>query len=233
MFYVVGTPIGNLEDITFRALRILKEVDYIFAEDTRVTKKLLNHYEIEKTVYQYHEHNKFQQIENILNLLKDNKNIAVVTDAGTPCISDPGFELVNEILKENIKVSGIPGPSSIITGGSISGLDMRRIAYEGFLPKKKGRQTLFNKLKEEERMIIILESPNRILKTLKDIKEYLGERYIVITRELTKIYEEVIRGNVSEIIEKLEKKPVKGEIVLFIRASEDNGIYLKKEVKGE
>ena len=233
MFYVVGTPIGNLEDITFRALRILKEVDYIFAEDTRVTKKLLNHYEIEKTVYQYHEHNKFHQIENILNLLKDNKNIAFVTDAGTPCISDPGFELVNEILKENIKVSGIPGPSSIITGGSISGLDMRRIAYEGFLPKKKGRQTLFNKLKEEERMIIILESPNRILKTLKDIKEYLGERYIVITRELTKIYEEVIRGNVSEIIEKLEKKPVKGEIVLFIRASEDNGIYLKKEVKGE
>ena len=233
MFYVVGTPIGNLEDITFRALRILKEVDYIFAEDTRVTKKLLNHYEIEKTVYQYHEHNKFHQIENILNLLKDGKKIALVTDAGTPCISDPGFELVNEILKENIKVSGIPGPSSIITGGSISGLDMRRIAYEGFLPKKKGRQTLFNKLKEEERMIIILESPNRILKTLKDIKEYLGERYIVITRELTKIYEEVIRGNVSEIIEKLEKKPVKGEIVLFIRASEDNGIYLKKEVKGE
>ena len=233
MFYVVGTPIGNLEDITFRALRILKEVDYIFAEDTRVTKKLLNHYEIEKTVYQYHEHNKFHQIENILNLLKDNKKIALVTDAGTPCISDPGFELVNEILKENIKVLGIPGPSSIITGGSISGLDMRRIAYEGFLPKKKGRQTLFNKLKEEERMIIILESPNRILKTLKDIKEYLGERYIVITRELTKIYEEVIRGNVSEIIEKLEKKPVKGEIVLFIRASEDNGIYLKKEVKGE
>ena len=233
MFYVVGTPIGNLEDITFRALRILKEVDYIFAEDTRVTKNLLNHYEIEKTVYQYHEHNKFHQIENILNLLKDNKNIALVTDAGTPCMSDPGFELVNEILKENIKVSGIPGPSSIITGGSISGLDMRRIAYEGFLPKKKGRQTLFNKLKEEERMIIILESPNRILKTLKDIKEYLGERYIVITRELTKIYEEVIRGNVSEIIEKLEKKPIKGEIVLFIRASEDNGIYLKKEVKGE
>lgn len=233
MFYVVGTPIGNLEDITFRALRILKEVDYIFAEDTRVTKKLLNHYEIEKTVYQYHEHNKFHQIENILNLLKDDKNIALVSDAGTPCISDPGFELVNEILKENIKVSGIPGPSSIITGGSISGLDMRRIAYEGFLPKKKGRQTLFNKLKEEERMIIILESPNRILKTLKDIKEYLGERYIVITRELTKIYEEVIRGSVSEIIEKLEKKPIKGEIVLFIRASEDNGIYLKKEVKGE
>ena len=233
MFYVVGTPIGNLEDITFRALKVLKEVDYIFAEDTRVTKRLLNHYEIEKTVYQYHEHNKFHQIENILNLLKDNKKIALVTDAGTPCISDPGFELVNEILKKNIKVTGIPGASSIITGGSISGLDMRRIAYEGFLPKKKGRQTLFNKLKDEERTIIILEAPNRILKTLKDIKEYLGERYIVITRELTKIYEEIIRGNVSEIIEKLEKKSIKGEIVLFIRALDDDGIYLKKEVEGE
>ena len=233
MFYVVGTPIGNLEDITFRALKVLKEVDYIFAEDTRVTKRLLNHYEIEKTVYQYHEHNKFHQIENILNLLKDNKKIALVTDAGTPCISDPGFELVNEILKKNIKVTGIPGASSIITGGSISGLDMRRIAYEGFLTKKKGRQTLFNKLKEEERTIIILESPNRILKTLKDIKEYLGERYVVITRELTKIYEEIIRGNVSEIIEKLEKKSIKGEIVLFIRALDDDGIYLKKEVEGE
>ncbi|RRD40656.1 16S rRNA (cytidine(1402)-2'-O)-methyltransferase [Leptotrichia sp. OH3620_COT-345] len=233
MLYVIGTPIGNLEDITFRAVRLLKEVDYIFAEDTRVTKKLLNHYEIEKTVYQYHEHNKIHQIGNILNLLKNNKKIALVTDAGTPCISDPGFEVVNEALKENIKVTAIPGPSSIVTGGSISGLDMRRMAYEGFLPKKKGRQTLFNKLKNEERMIVILESPNRILRTLKDIKEYLGERYVVITRELTKVYEEVIRGEVSEIIKKLEKKPVKGEIVLFIRALNDDGIYLKKEAKGE
>ena len=227
MFYVVGTPIGNLEDITFRAIKTLKEVDYIFAEDTRVTKKLLSHYEIEKTVYQYHEHNKLHQITNIINLLKDEKKIALVTDAGTPCISDPGFELVNEILKAGIKVVGIPGASSIVTGASISGLDMRRMAYEGFLPKKKGRHTLFNKLKEEERTIVILESPNRILKTLKDVREYLGERYVVITRELTKIYEEIIRGNVSEIIEKLEKKPIKGEIVLFIRAVNDNGIYLK------
>ena len=127
MFYVVGTPIGNLEDITFRAINTLKEVDYIFAEDTRVTKKLLNYYEIEKTVYQYHEHNKMHQIQNIINLLEDNKKIALVTDAGTPCISDPGFELVNEILKKEIKVIGIPGASSIVTGASISGLDMRRI----------------------------------------------------------------------------------------------------------
>ena len=136
MFYVVGTPIGNLEDITFRALRTLKEVDYIFAEDTRVTKKLLKFYEIDKIVYQYHEHNKLHQIQNIVNLLKDEKQIALVTDAGTPCISDPGYELVNEVLKEGIKVVGIPGASSIVTGASVSGLDMRRMAYEGFLPKK-------------------------------------------------------------------------------------------------
>ena len=220
MFYIVGTPIGNLEDITFRALRTLKEVDYIFAEDTRVTKKLVKFYEIDKSVYQYHEQNKLHQIQNIVNLLKDEKQIALVTDAGTPCISDPGYELVNEVLKEGIKVVGIPGASSIVTGASVSGLDMRRMAYEGFLPKKKGRQTLFNKLKEEERTIVILESPNRILKTLKDIREYLGERYVVITRELTKVYEEIIRGDVSEIIERLEEKPIKGEIVLFIRAKD-------------
>lgn len=231
MFYVVGTPIGNLEDLTFRAKKVLEKVDYIFAEDTRVTKRLLSHYEIEKTVYQYHEHNKLHQIQNVINLLKGNKNIALVTDAGTPCISDPGFELVNEILKNDLKVLGIPGASSIITGASISGLDMRRMAYEGFLPKKKGRQTLFNKLKDEERTIVILESPNRILKTLKDVREYLGERYVVITRELTKIYEEIIRGNVSQIIEKLEKKPIKGEIVLFIRAINDDGIYFKNKEK--
>ena len=231
MFYVVGTPIGNLEDLTFRAKKVLEEVDYIFAEDTRVTKRLLSHYEIEKTVYQYHEHNKLHQIQNVINLLKGNKNIALVTDAGTPCISDPGFELVNEILKNDLKVVGIPGASSIITGASISGLDMTRMAYEGFLPKKKGRQTLFNKLKDEERTIVILESPNRILKTLKDVREYLGERYVVITRELTKIYEEITRGNVSQIIEKLEKKPIKGEIVLFIRAINDDGIYFKNKEK--
>ena len=231
MFYVVGTPIGNLEDLTFRAKKVLEDVDYIFAEDTRVTKRLLSHYEIEKTVYQYHEHNKLHQIQNVINLLKGNKNIALVTDAGTPCISDPGFELVNEILKNDLKVVGIPGASSIITGASISGLDMRRMAYEGFLPKKKGRQTLFNKLKDEERTIVILESPNRILKTLKDVREYLGERYVVITRELTKIYEEITRGNVSQIIEKLEKKPIKGEIVLFIRAINDDGIYFKNKEK--
>ncbi|WP_068269226.1 16S rRNA (cytidine(1402)-2'-O)-methyltransferase [Caviibacter abscessus] len=221
MLYIVGTPIGNLEDISMRAIRILKEVQYIFAEDTRVTKKLLEHYEIKNIIYQYHEHNKIHQIENILNILKSDKDVALVTDAGMPCISDPGYELVDVALNNNIKVVTIPGPSSILSAASISGLNMRRIAYEGFLPKKKGRQTLFLKLQKEERTIIILESPNRILKTLKDIYEYLGDRYVVIARELTKVYEEVLRGNVSELIQKLEKKAIKGEIVLIIKSLED------------
>jgi 16S rRNA (cytidine1402-2'-O)-methyltransferase len=164
-----------------------------------------------------------------LSLIEEGKDIALVTDAGTPCISDPGFELVNEAHKAEMKVIGIPGASSIITGASISGLDLRRMSYEGFLPKKKGRQTLFKKLVSEERTIIILESPNRIVKTLKDIKEHLGERYVVITRELTKIYEEVIRGDVSGVIERLEKKPIKGEIVLFIRSINDDGNYFKED----
>ena len=218
MLYIVGTPIGNLEDITYRAIKTLKEVDYIFAEDTRITKRLLAHYEIEKVVYQYHEHNKIHQIRNILSLIEEGKDIALVTDAGTPCISDP-----------EMKVIGIPGASSIITGASISGLDLRRMSYEGFLPKKKGRQTLFKKLVSEERTIIILESPNRIVKTLKDIKEHLGERYVVITRELTKIYEKVIRGDVSWVIKKKKKKPIKGEIVLFIRSINDDGNYFKED----
>ncbi len=221
MLYIVATPIGNLGDITFRAVEILKEVDYVFAEDTRQTKKLLNHLNIEKIVYQYHEHNKHHQIENIIKLLKDEKNIAIVTDAGTPCISDPGYELVDKALKEGLKVIALPGASSLTAAASVSGISMRRFAFEGFLPKKKGRQTLFNKLKEEERTIIIFESPNRIEKTVREIEEYMGERYIVIVREITKIYEEILRGTTREILEKIEKKPLKGEIVLLIKGKED------------
>lgn len=225
MFYIVATPIGNLEDITLRALRILKEVDYIFAEDTRQTKKLLNHFEIEKIVYQYHEHNKMHQSENIVKLLKEGKNIALVTDAGTPCISDPGYEVVNLALENGQKVIPIPGASAMTSAASAAGLDMRRIAFEGFLPKKKGRHTLLTKLKNEERAIIMFESPNRIERTLKDIKEYLGERYVVIVREITKIYEEIIRGNVTDVMAALEKKPIKGEIVLLVKGLEK----IKKE----
>ncbi|MDY4011973.1 MAG: 16S rRNA (cytidine(1402)-2'-O)-methyltransferase [Fusobacterium gastrosuis] len=221
MLYIVATPIGNLEDMTFRAIRILKEVDYIFAEDTRVTKKLLDHYEIKNTVYRYDEHTKQHQIPNIINILKEDKNVALVTDAGTPCISDPGYELVDETHKEGIKVIAIPGASALTSAVSISGVNMRRFAFEGFLPKKKGRQTLFKELAQEtERAIVIYESPFRIEKTLKDIETYMGEREVVIIREITKIYEEVLRGTTKELIERLEKNPIKGEIVLIIKPTE-------------
>lgn len=216
MFYIIATPIGNMEDITIRALNTLKKVDYIFAEDTRVTKKILNYYNIEKVVYQYHEHNKMHQSINIINLLKEGKKIGLTTDAGTPCISDPGYEVVKLAHDENIKVVAIPGASAMTAASSISGVNMRRIAFEGFLPKKKGRQTLFKKLQSEERTIVLFESPHRVIRTLNDIKTYLGERNIVIVREISKIYEEVIRGRVSELIEKIEEKGIKGEIVMII-----------------
>lgn len=218
MLYVVATPIGNLEDITLRALRILKEVDYIFAEDTRVTKKLLNHYEIDTKIYRYDEFSKQKQIPLMIDLLKDDKNISLVTDAGTPCISDPGYEIVNEALKNHIKVVAIPGASALTSSASIAGINMRRFCFEGFLPKKKGRQTLMTKLADEDRTIVIYESPFRILKTLKDIEKYMGVRNVVIVREITKIYEEILRGTTTELIEKLENKNIKGEIVLLIES---------------
>lgn len=221
MLYVVATPIGNLEDMTFRAVRILKEVDYIFAEDTRVTKKLLAHYEIENIVYRYDEFTKNHQIANVVNLLKEGKNIALVTDAGTPCISDPGYELVDAVHKEEIKVVAVPGASALTSSASVAGINMRRFCFEGFLPKKKGRQTLLKSLADEERTIIIYESPFRIEKTLRDIEEFIGVREVVIVREITKIYEEILRGTTTELIEKLEKNSIKGEIVLLIKGKED------------
>ena len=224
MLYIVGTPIGNLEDVTFRAIKILKEVAVIFAEDTRITKKLLNHYSIETKIYQYHEHNKHYQIENVLRILNDGNSVALVTDAGTPCISDPGYELVDEVIKNDKKVVAIPGPSALIAAASISGMNMRRFAFEGFLPKKKGRMTLLTKLKEEERTIILYESPYRLKRTLADIEEYLGDRYISIHREITKIYEETIRGKVSDVIDKLAEVEIKGEIVIIIEGKFKKGI---------
>ena len=221
MLYIVATPIGNLEDMTFRAVRTLKEVNYIFAEDTRVTRKLLNHYEIENTVYRYDEHTKMHQIANIINLLKEGKEIALVTDAGTPCISDPGYELVDAVHNEGIRVVPIPGASALTAAASVAGITMRRFCFEGFLPKKKGRQTLLKALAEEERTIMIYESPFRIEKTLRDIEQFMGVKEVVIIREITKIYEEILRGTTTELIERLAKNPIKGEIVLLIKGQED------------
>lgn len=221
MLYIVATPIGNLEDMTLRAIRVLKEVDYIFAEDTRVTKKLLTHFEIDTTVYRYDEFTKKHQIQNIINLLNEGKNIALVTDAGTPCISDPGYELVDVAHQEGLEITPIPGASALTAAASVAGISMRRFCFEGFLPKKKGRQTLLKELANEERTIVIYESPFRIEKTLKDIEEFIGIREVVIIREITKIYEEIMRGTTSELRERLSKKPIKGEIVLLIKGKEE------------
>ncbi|MEG0068679.1 16S rRNA (cytidine(1402)-2'-O)-methyltransferase [Cetobacterium sp.] len=220
MLYIVATPIGNLDDITLRAIKTFEEVDFVFAEDTRVTKKLLNHLGIEKIVYRYDEHTKMHQIANIANMLENGNKIALVTDAGTPCISDPGFEMVDEALKRGIKVVPIPGVSAMTAAASVAGISTRRFCFEGFLPKKKGRQTLLKSLATEERTIIIFESPHRIEKTLGDIETFIGVREVVIVREITKIYEEILRGTTTELIEKLAKNPIKGEIVLLIKGNE-------------
>lgn len=220
MLYIVATPIGNLDDITLRAIKTFEEVDFVFAEDTRVTKKLLNHLGIEKIVYRYDEHTKMHQVSNIANMLENGNKIALVTDAGTPCISDPGFEVVDEALKRGIKVIPIPGPSAMTAAASVAGISTRRFCFEGFLPKKKGRQTLLKSLASEERTIVIFESPHRIEKTLRDIETFIGIREVVIVREITKIYEEILRGTTTELIEKLSKNPVKGEIVLLIKGNE-------------
>ena len=220
MLYIVATPIGNLDDITLRAIKTFEEVDFVFAEDTRVTKKLLNHLGIEKIVYRYDEHTKMHQVSNIANMLESGNKIALVTDAGTPCISDPGFEVVDEALKRGIKVIPIPGPSAMTAAASVAGISTRRFCFEGFLPKKKGRQTLLKSLATEERTIVIFESPHRIEKTLRDIETFIGIREVVIVREITKIYEEILRGTTTELIEKLSKNPVKGEIVLLIKGNE-------------
>ncbi|MGL4510649.1 16S rRNA (cytidine(1402)-2'-O)-methyltransferase [Cetobacterium sp.] len=220
MLYIVATPIGNLDDITLRAIKTFEEVDFVFAEDTRVTKKLLNHLGIEKIVYRYDEHTKMHQVSNIANMLENGNKIALVTDAGTPCISDPGFEVVDEALKRGIKVIPIPGPSAMTAAASVAGISTRRFCFEGFLPKKKGRQTLLKSLVNEERTIVIFESPHRIEKTLRDIETFIGIREVVIVREITKIYEEILRGTTTELIEKLSKNPIKGEIVLLIKGNE-------------
>jgi 16S rRNA (cytidine1402-2'-O)-methyltransferase len=214
ILYVVGTPIGNLKDITLRALEILKSVDLIACEDTRVTSKLLARYEISKTLISYHQYSKLQKIDLLINELKNGKNIALVSDAGTPTISDPGDVLVNEAYKNNIKVISIPGVSACISAISISGFNTNEFVFLGFLPKKKGRETMFKSLQTEKRLIIFYESPFRIKKTLNDILEKLGDKEVFVARELTKMFEEVYRGKVSEIMDKVKEK---GEFVVVIK----------------
>ena len=218
--YIVPTPIGNLEDITLRAIRILKESDLILAEDTRNTVHLLRHLGIEKSLKSYHMHNEHKIVEEIVALIREGKNIALVSDAGTPGISDPGFLLVRSCIAADIAVETLPGPTAFVPALINSGFPCDQFVFIGFLPIKKGRLTKLKSLAEENKTIILYESPYRLLKTLEELKDHLDDdRKVSVSRELTKIYEETERGNLSELIPYFSKKTVKGEIVIVIEAA--------------
>ncbi|MBC8311390.1 MAG: 16S rRNA (cytidine(1402)-2'-O)-methyltransferase [Candidatus Marinimicrobia bacterium] len=217
MLYVVATPIGNLGDMTSRAINVLSEVDVIASEDTRVTRRLLSHFEIENRCISYHDKNEIYRAEELVNSLIDENSVALVSDAGTPCISDPGYRIVNLAKQSGIEVVSVPGPSALTAALSISGLPTDHFFFEGFLPKKKGRQTRFKFLSELQASVVIYESPMRIIKTLKDISALLGEARIVsVCREITKKFEEVFMGTVEEAIGYFSQKNPKGEFVIVV-----------------
>ncbi len=218
MLYVVSTPIGNLEDITLRAIRTLKECDYIAAEDTRHCQILLQKYEIKKPTISFHAFSDRRKLDELVGLLKQGKNIAQVSDAGTPGISDPGYLLIKAAIENQINVVPIPGPAAFLTALSASGLPTNQFLYLGFLPLKKGRQTLLDALTKEERTIVFYESPHRLLKTLAELSQKFGNRPLVVARELTKIYEEFFRGTAQDAYEHFTKKQPKGEFVLMLGA---------------
>lgn len=217
MLYLVPTPIGNLKDITLRALEVLKEVDLILAEDTRNTSHLLTHYQISKPLSPYHQHNEHKVLHHLVNQLLEGKKIAVVTDAGTPAISDPAFLLVRECIKTGVKVECLPGATAFVPALVNSGIPSNRFVFEGFLPVKKGRQTMLKQLATEERTMIFYESPMRLVKTLEEFITYFGaDRLCSVSRELTKMYEENKRGTLAEVAAYFKEKGVKGEIVLVV-----------------
>lgn len=221
MLYLVPTPIGNLKDITLRALEVLQQVDMILAEDTRTTSKLLNHYEIQKPLTPYHQHNEHKILQHLIDQLTAGKVMAVVTDAGTPGISDPAFLLVRECIKNNIKVECLPGATAFVPALVNSGLTTNRFVFEGFLPLKKGRHTALTQLANEERTMIFYESPMRLVRTLEDFIQHFGsERRCCVSRELTKMFEENARGTLQEVHDYFEQKTVKGEIVIVIEGKE-------------
>jgi 16S rRNA (cytidine1402-2'-O)-methyltransferase len=217
MLYIVPSPIGNLQDISFRAIEILKKVDLILAEDTRTSIKLLNHYQIIKPLSPYHQHNEHKVLQHLVNQLLDGKKMALLTDAGTPGISDPAFLLIRECIKVDVKVECLPGATAFVPALINSGLPTNRFAFEGFLPLKKGRQSLLKKLTEEERTLIFYESPMRLVKTLQEFVGYFGkERQCCVSRELTKVFEENKRGTLEEVTAHFAAKTVKGEIVIVV-----------------
>lgn len=215
--YIVSTPIGNLEDITLRALRILREVDLIAAEDTRRTRKLLTHYQIRTSVTSYHEYNKDHKSRYLVSSLKKGTNVALVSDAGTPGISDPGFSLIRLALSEGIEAVPIPGVSAAITALSISGLPTHTFTFIGFLPRRKGKRLkLLSQLNQEGRTLILYESPRRILSLLKELLSVTGDREVVLAREMTKMHEQVKRGKVSEVLEQIKGEEIRGEVTLIV-----------------
>ena len=216
--YLVATPIGNLEDITFRAINILKQVDLIAAEDTRHTLKLLNYYEISKPLISYHRHNEELKVDILINKLLEGKNIAIVTDAGTPGISDPGEEVVKQAIKQNIEIIPIPGACALINALIPSGLNTKEFAFYGFLPlNKKNRKNILERIKKEDKTIILYEAPHKLIKTLEDILESIGNVNCVIAKELTKIHEKFERNNIYNLIEELNKQEkIKGEYIILL-----------------
>ena len=232
--YLCATPIGNLEDITYRVVRTLNEVDLIGAEDTRNSIKLLNHFDIKTPMTSYHEFNKYDKAKQLVEMMKEGKNIAIITDAGTPGISDPGEEVVRQCFKAGIQVTSLPGPAACITALTMSGQKTRRFCFEAFLPKdKKEKVAVLEELKNETRTIIIYEAPHRLARTLKELRETLGNRQLTLCRELTKKYEEADKTTIDQAIEKYNEKEPRGEYVLVIEGKSQEEIQEENKQKWE
>ena len=224
--YIVSTPIGNLSDITYRAIETLESVNIIAAEDTRKSRILLSHYNVKTRTISYFEHNKFQKIDKIKQVLKKGDSVALITDAGTPGISDPAYKLIRKAIEIGCKVESIPGPSAVIASLVSSGLPTDRFIFEGFLPPKKGRKRRMENLKEETATIVIYENINRLQRTIKQLLDIMGDRPAVICREMTKMYEETIRGTLSSLFNLLNERKLKGECVLLI-GKDDKNVYFE------
>ncbi len=232
--YLCATPIGNLEDITYRVVRTLNEVDLIGAEDTRNSIKLLNHFDIKTPMTSYHEFNKYDKAKQLVEMMKEGKNIAIITDAGTPGISDPGEEVVRQCFEAGIQVTSLPGPAACITALTMSGQKTRRFCFEAFLPKdKKEKVAVLEELKNETRTIIIYEAPHRLVRTLKELRETLGNRQLTLCRELTKKYEEADKTTIDRAIEKYNEKEPRGEYVLVIEGKSQEEIQEENKQKWE
>lgn len=220
LLYIVPTPVGNLEDITLRAIKVLKEVDLILAEDTRTTRVLLNHFDIHNQLLSHHKFNEHGTVRSIIERLKNGQSIALVSDAGTPAISDPGFLLSREAIREGVEVQTLPGATAFVPALVSSSLPCDRFCFEGFLPLKKGRQTRLEQLKTEQRTMIFYESPHRLLKTLRQFCEFFGEeRFVSVAREISKVHEEYVRGTLSEVVAHFEETEPRGEIVIILSAT--------------